>query len=169
MNRKIFIPGITLILIHIMGMIWSDTFWSSHYLAFLSPIWSFFFLVVPMVLITLASYEKTSVELISNWLDVRLPIPTIGLYIILSVLMASAFLSLPIANDIYGDAVLMKQSVDATFETMPEKYKGGLYSFDLSPSGGRRTMLALYTYISVWTGASYGLSLIHIWRCRRRG
>ena len=160
----ILVPGVLLWSTQLVGVAFPDSWWGVHYFAFFSDGWGVALLTLSLLLILTGCIRSWRIGFIQKCSPLlKSPLHPAIVITLVSLGMGVLYYLFPIVNDIYGDAILLKQSLDTRYDEFPEKYLGGLTNFDFSPSGGRRFMLASTVQIMVWTGASYGEALF--WIC----
>lgn len=158
-DYSILCAGTVILILYTVGLLYPEPWWGIHFLSFVPGAWKYILLVILAIGVIAASFLSPgyakSIQRIniarSQWL---MMITGVALG------MGFLFYSFPIANDIYGDSILLKQSLDTKLDKVPELYLEGLYALDLTPSGGRRTMIGFFSSLVVATGGSYGEVLI---------
>ncbi len=141
--------------LYLIGLADPVDWWGVHFLAFVPPSWRWLILLASATAIIWAASPRANkpTDQASNEPPSWLTPTTIW---IVALGMGILFYNFPFANDIYGDAIILSQSLDSGLEKMPEHWKEGLYNLAFTPSAGRRTMIALMGWIVLWTGSTFG-------------
>ena len=152
-NPKIALLAFLFLAFYGLGLLYPDTWWGTHYLAFLPPVWKY--------LLLFASVSLMLVPLIkNNYRIIPEKIPVIrynNLFILLTGgLIGLLFYAFPIVQDNYGDAFQYRSYLEERVESLPPELYGELFSYNLSPSTGRRTVLHFYTWLTYISGYTYG-------------
>ncbi len=146
---KAYIVGVLLSILFLIGMLFPDRWWGVHSLAFLPTGINWLVLAIGFFLILYPKIKpfnfKTDGDL------------STGIIVAIAAILAFIQYSLPIALDDYGDAFQYRQHLDQTITELPTNFYSDLFSFNLAPSGGRKTITLLYTYFSYISGVNYGV------------
>ena len=145
---------------YILGILFPDLWWTTHWLAFLPPFWKYFFLIVsaffmlspwiwPKGFTFSQNRFQQFTEQKGKWI--------IGIITLLSAILMYNF---PIKHDYYGDSYKIIQHLGETISSIPEGTNDAFFRFGLSPWDGHSTILAIVTYIAYFTGITYGKAFL---------
>ena len=147
--------GYIFILVYLLGVIYPDLWWGTHYTAFLPPFWKWLLLIFSGMLIILPYFKVVNV----NFLNLkRYKIYNkAGIFptVLISFLVTLLFYYFQIYFDDYGDAFQYRAYLKDTVSDLPSELKEELFSFNLLPSSGRKTVLFFYNYVSYISGFSF--------------
>ncbi len=149
------ILGTLFFLFFLLGDLFPDYWWASHAIHFLSLPLKLSFYICSILFI----YLGAKPEMIETTLDKinQQQIKQTNFWLIgISLLMASLFYFFPIYADFYGEATLLNPHLDTTITSIPKGTHEGFLTFSLRPWGGQITVLAIITYLTYFTGLSYG-------------
>jgi len=139
---------------YISGLIFPDTWWSTHFIAFIPPLWKWILLIsailIPVVLF-IAKHYGWKFKDQSTEKNKRSHMVILGVTIIMGIL----FLQFPIAHDNYGEAYLLQKYLDKTADEIPVQAMDEFFSFSLSPWAGQNTIMSLVTFISYFGQVNY--------------
>lgn len=134
--------------LYVIGITYPDTWWGIHFFAFVPGVWKWLWMFLGMGVLLLGTI---------NWkVPKSFRFPKFGFLpiVLFASIQAAVFVLLPIAKDIYGDAIIIGQSLETIYHEVPEQYYEGLFGLNFNPSSGRRTLVPLYIYFSTITGFS---------------
>ncbi len=157
-DRPLLFTGLGFLSLYGFGLADPYHWWGTHFLYFLPAPFPYLIPCLSLGLILLALFPP---PVTLPAFPSKPPLSALGWASLLAVTMGILFAYFPIAKDIYGDAMIIGQSLDTKFDAIPEAYRQGLWALDLSPSGGRRTTIPIFVFFSALTGGS--LKEIFIW------
>lgn len=137
------------LMLYACGYFFPDHWWSTHFIAFISPI-----LQIPLVLIMLWLLFKLYTNRNNAPITKKIPLDskTIGLTAVLFMILTVVF---AMVKDFYGDAYKFNTYLDMTPPIIPEGTHERFFSLSLAPYAGEGTILAIVTYISYYLQISY--------------
>ncbi len=136
--------GLIFIGLYILGIALPDVFWTSHFLAFFSPVVQFIFIGLSLLLLFLPSNKIPPIN-ISSWSGIGI------ITIVYGIIMGK----LPILHDYYGDSFKFVEFLDQVPKGIPPAAKEALFSFKLGTSDGQDTILSLITYLAHYGEMTY--------------
>lgn len=140
-NLSMVLLAIGIFLMYILGVLWPDVFWSTHFFAFLPPPLQFGSLAIIAILIGRIYYKKeTSVRF-----DISLNKSQI---LIISTLMSLVFYKLNIVNDYYGDAKNFSPYLETTFTHFKPGFWSELCRIEFTTGHARWGVFNLYSAIA---------------------
>ena len=140
---------------YLLGTFFPDTWWTTHFLAFMTPEWRTSLLVISGGLVVASCLNPKGIQVSAGWQSLS---DRFGLWIILLLVGLAGWMMIhfPIVQDSYGDAYKLLGTVQQQVSSIPEGTREALFSFDLSPWAGHSSTLALVTYIAYFAEISYG-------------
>lgn len=136
------------LLFFILGYIFPEVWWGTHFLSFLE-LHEFITLISIFLILFMSQFLSFNIPLFKNHKVNTLTIIALGcLYAIL-------ILSFPMIVDYYGDAYKYLDDRDVVLQTIPRGTHEAFWTYDLNPSSGERTVLAIATYITYFFKTSY--------------
>ena len=164
MNKERVITIVSLVFFtpYILGFIFPDPFWATHYLAFLPKPISIVFIIAAILLIGFIRIKKSIAFDLNR-----------SVILIISLLFGALFYYFPIVYDLYGDAYKYWDLRNEVSVFTPEMSKE-LFSFKFEPSSGRKTILLLINWCSAtfnsplyivfkWFNTIAGVFFIYSW------
>jgi len=147
-NTAVQVIGYVLIAFYFFGMVFPDLWWGTNYVAFLPDFWKWILLFCSVMLIVLPRYKDVSISF-QNFKKYK-KFSKLGVLFVLlsSFLMGALFFYYQIAFDDYGDAFIFREHLGDTVSILPDDVRNSLFSFDLKPSSGRKSVLFFYNYLS---------------------
>ena len=153
-NRKlILVAGWSLVAVHLLGILFPETWWTTHFLAFLAPVWKIGFPIVAAGLV-FAQYRfgRNLFPEESKGLTGREGVLVAsGVALVMGVLMYA----FPMIYDYYGDAYKVLNHLENIPIAIPDDARKALFAFGLSPWDGHTSVLALITYVAYYGEISY--------------
>lgn len=147
-DKTCLIVTILVLLFFILGYLFPEVWWGSHFLSFLE-LHEFIALITLFLILFLSQFFSFNISLFKTQKISTLSITIIGgLYAIL-------ILSFPMIVDYYGDAYKYLNDRDVVLEAIPKGTHEAFWTYDLNPSSGERTVLAIATYITFLFKTSY--------------
>ena len=147
-DKTSIITGVSVLLLFIIGYLFPETWWGSHFLSFLELheliILSFLFVIVFG-----SQFFTFSVPLLKS-----LKISTMYM-ILIAIIYAILILSFPVIVDYYGDAYKYLNDRDVVLENIPKGTHDAFWNYNLHPSSGERTVLAIATYFTYFFKTTY--------------
>ena len=132
---------IGLLLMHILGVFWPDTFWGTHFLAFTPISLKYGFLLLIVLLLAFTYYKKE----IDFSFNVDLNKKAI---IIISIIMAIVFYNIDIVGDYYGDAKNFKPYLEDKFTGFKDNFWSNLFSIQFKTGHARWGVFNLYSTVA---------------------
>ncbi|NIL99647.1 MAG: hypothetical protein GTN89_01470 [Acidobacteria bacterium] len=145
---KLFILAVLCWAVFLLGAVFPDQFWATHFIAFLPPELKVMLLVASFALLSvpLFGWSLPGKTLESGGVSRRSPA------IVVAVVMFLVFYAFPIQQDIYGDAIYHRDFAGKTITRLLDKNVSLAVSPDIfHPKTGERTVLNLVTLISYFT------------------
>lgn len=139
---------------YLCGLFFPDTFWATHFIAFISPLWKWVFLVLAVVSpFTYYFFHNKGWTL----LDPKTNKNKYSHFIIitLTLIMGFLFIQFPIVHDNYGEAYILKEYLDKTADEIPQIALDNFFNYSLSPWAGQNTVMSLATFISYFGQINY--------------
>lgn len=134
------IVGLIILIAFILGYLYPDQWWGTHFLAFMPKVWMGIFLGVAGGLIASPLFLPQGLSLKINWPG---PKSYWGLSIVLPLAFTGLCFLFPIADDNYGDADRYLEFINERVSAWPSNAVESLFSLDFSPGQGRRAALGL--------------------------
>lgn len=172
-RKAIFLAGAFFLLAYVMGLSFPESWWGAHYLSFLPQGAKFILFVLALLLVVLPINERFNPKIPKAFQQSNAAFEW-GFIGIVTILMGIAFHSFPIAFDVYGDAFQNRNYSTVIVEQLPPDLYSDIFSFELMPSQGRKTVLNIYTAIShafqvdyqsifKWSGLLFGMAFVFVW------
>ncbi len=172
LNKVAALIGGTMLVLHLFGLIWPDTWWCSHYLAFLPWEVQMGFLLGAGTLLLVSLWEWPP-----GWASVlKPPSGWWPVFIILSTawLMGVFFHHFPIDQDNYGDGLSYQNYLDLVQGRPTQEFYDNWQLIGWAPSIGRHNMenmLGLISYyfklnyrqIFSWMDTLSGVTFVLVW------
>lgn len=132
------ILGLTMVALFGLSFLFPEHTWGFHQFSFLPNLWAIGLLLCATTIVLFPSQVQfSSRPVLTNW-----TILIVGLLVgVLSTL-------LPIANDIYGDAVQYASQLDITQSEFPASAASRTFNFGLDPEASRQFQLLLVAIVS---------------------
>ena len=145
--------------LYVLGTFFPDTWWTTHFLAFLGPGWRYGFLAVATGLMAYPFVFPKGMGISPRLLKTS---ERYGHLFILAIVMLTGILiyHFPIAHDHYGDAYKLLHRLDDPVSDIPEGANEAFFRFTLSPWDGHTSVLALVTYIGYYGAMTYGKAFL---------
>ncbi len=139
---------------YVLGALFPDTWWTTHFIAFLPPLWQYGFLLAATGLMLYAFLQRNESRL--PWWEAISMEHGIWIIPVIALLAALLMFNFPIAHDYYGDAYKVLGRLDQSITEVPEGAREALFSYGLSPWDGHSTVLSIITYIAYYAEIPYG-------------
>lgn len=149
-TKVLFSTLLVFLIIYCCGFLFPDYWWSTHFIAFISPI-----LQLPILLgvlwLLFKMYRVNNTYLIKkdNFL---INLKTIGLITILFMALTMIF---AMVKDFYGDAYKFNSYLAKIPSVIPKGTNEKFLTFKLTPYAGEGTILAMITYIAYYFQVTY--------------
>ncbi|WP_459210941.1 tetratricopeptide repeat protein [Aquimarina rhabdastrellae] len=140
---------------YLLGFLYPETWWSVHFMRFISPVYQILFLVV--ILLFLFKFfikEKFNFSLIERI------VLNLKFNILITLVICLTMLLFPMVADFYGDAYKFNKFLHKIPLEIPKETHSRFFSFSLSPWAGEGTVLAIITYIAYYFQVTYKTSFI---------
>ncbi|MHA7058299.1 tetratricopeptide repeat protein [Aquimarina sp. M1] len=137
---SLFVASI-IVMMYVLGIIYPDVFWGTHFLAFLPS--SLQFGIPSLVLLTILYLHFGSRR--EKKMDFKLSKLVIYSITLLGLII---FYNLDIANDYYGDAKNFSPYLDRKLDLIPKEFWNNLFSIEFKTGHGRWGVFNLYSGIS---------------------
>ena len=148
--KVLFTLLLVFIVIYGCGFLFPDLWWSTHFIAFISPILQVpIFLGVLWLLFKMYRLDKSSFAKRDSFL---INLKTIGLISILFMILTLVF---TMVKDFYGDAYKFNSYLTKTPSIIPKGTNEKFFTFKLTPWSGEGTILAVITYIAYYLQVTY--------------
>lgn len=148
-----FAKGIGLIIFSffVVGWLFPDYAWSTHYLAFVpTPL---IFVGGALILMSLAIWNPNVYARIID--KTQWSYPRWLLLLAISLFVGMLMWLFPITNDFYGDAYMLNEHLYKPVPSIPDGTHEAFFHFGLSPWDGQRTILSIVTYLAYFGGTNY--------------
>jgi hypothetical protein len=109
-KTAILLLGLSFLSLHVAGMVFPDFWWTTHFLAFLGPLWKCGILLLATVLIVVPFWHKRRCDLGKP----ERILTRFGIWIALgvSLALAASMYAFPIVYDHYGDSYKVLEQLD---------------------------------------------------------
>ncbi len=167
LNLSVLTLAISIFSMYALGVLWPDTFWATHFLAFLPTTIRLGFLLLALFLLGYAFYKKDIT------LDIEFGLNNKTIFLI-SIIMSIVFYNINIVNDYYGDAKNFKPYLEHTFTGFKDGFWSDLFSIQFKTGHARWGVFNLYSAIAYTLninmlhtfklmGAVFGSGFVFIW------
>ncbi|QGY44307.1 hypothetical protein GM418_11755 [Maribellus comscasis] len=150
---KYYLLFLVFFIFYILGALFPDKWWSTHFVFFLSENSRFLILGGALVIPLVFYYGRLVLNKDTG--EALLNIKHTYLYLVLSLFVGLLMYYFPMVFDYYGEAVKLQGFLNIVPESIPPGTNDALFSFRLSPWAGQNTILSIVTYIAFWTGSTY--------------
>jgi len=158
-DAGIFLVWLIFMGFYISGLLFNDTWWATHFIAFVLPLWRWIILLIAFIIpLTFFVLKIQSGPLLHTGRGANKSAHFIIIGI--TIIMGFLFIQFPIAHDNYGEAYLLQQYMDKTADEIPQQAMDEFFSFKLSPWAGQNTVMSLVTFISYFGGVDYHLAFV---------
>jgi len=148
--------GVVFFCFFLLGDFFPDYWWSTHFLAFLPPLWKYAVLAVAALLMAIGLRLYPSLpQGITKFFHSPLWIWLIA------GLMGFLFYQFPMVQDFYGEAYLLNQHLLKTASTIPLGTHEAFFNYGINPWDGQKTIFALVTYLTWFAGCTYREAFIY--------
>lgn len=130
-----------LLLMYILGMFWPDTFWGTHFLAFVPKVLKYG-LPLLITLLLVYTFYKREIDFNFNFVLNKKVIVTI------SIIMAIVFYNIDIIGDYYGDAKNFDPYLENKFTEFKDGFWSDLFSIQLKTGHARWGVFNLYSVVA---------------------
>ncbi|WP_196887624.1 tetratricopeptide repeat protein [Aureivirga sp. CE67] len=152
----------------ILGLIFPNIFWTTHFLHFIPNFGKIFFLIISLILVFLWMKHKENATPFEKF---QLNYKSIFL---ISSIFSITTLIFPMAFDYYGESYLLNKHLNTAISKIPDQTNETFFRFGLNPWDGQKTILAIITYIAYFCKVTYktafyiqnfifGFGFIFIW------
>lgn len=147
--------GLTFMLLYVLGYLFPDYWWSTHFLGFLNPV-AQFIIIGASIIVLIFGFKPTSFgAIIENGIN-AIPILTWRwMFLALALIMGILFFIFPMIQDFYGEAYKLNPHIGALVPEIPKGTDEALFHFGIAPWDGQRTILSLVTYLAYFIGWNY--------------
>ncbi len=152
-QNKIQLIGVVFFSFYILGFLFPDYWWSTHFIKFLDPITQFVLLGTSFTFLLygflkpLKAFNPISKLINSNISSIFL--------LLLAIISGFIFYYFPMAQDFYGESYLLNPHIGSTLNSIPEGTDEALFHFGIAPWDGQKTILSLITYFTYFLGWNY--------------
>ena len=153
------ILGILLMIPYLLGALFPDLWWTTHFLAFLPSAFQYAFLIIGMGILIISMFLAEGVK-IPGSITAYSPRRKSWIILIIALLIALLMYQFPIASDYYGDAYKIIDRMDQVVPIIPSGTREALLKYGLSPWDGHTTVLAIVTYLAYFFEISYGQAFL---------
>ncbi|WP_196894107.1 tetratricopeptide repeat protein [Aureivirga marina] len=133
----------------LLGIIFPNIFWTTHFLAFLPTFGKLFFLLLSGFLAFLW-WKQSNKE--TPFQDFQL---NFKLVFSISLIFSIATFIFPMAFDYYGESYLLNKHLENKITKIPDGANEVFFNFGLNPWDGQKTILAIITYIAYFFKVTY--------------
>ncbi len=142
---------IVFILIYVCGFLFPDHWWSTHFIAFISPIMQIPILIA-VVWFLFKLYQTSNKNIVSIKPSLQFNSKTIGITSIVFMLLTLVF---AMVKDFYGDAYKFNTYLNVVPSIIPEETHKKFFTLSMAPYAGEGTILAVITYITYYFQITY--------------
>ncbi|MCB0837719.1 MAG: hypothetical protein KDD99_13700 [Bacteroidetes bacterium] len=140
--------------LYLLGALFPTSWWGTHFIAFLPPLWKYFFLIISGALIVYSFVKPNGFDLKESWQGIS---ENKGNWLIggITILIGIFMYQFPISGDYYGDAYKLVNVIHNRIDKIPPGTNDAFFTFSLSPWAGHSSVLAVVTYLAYFFGMTY--------------
>lgn len=155
-----FVVGLLFFTFYVLGTIFPDYWWSTHSVHFASNQLKSITFSFSFLFLILSLFPQFISKITDSFSASRsIPFSTVAWGV--SLLMGFLFYQFPMVADFYGEATILNPQVNQIVTKVSQEAHNELFTFGLNPWAGQKTIFALITYLSYFSGKTIYTCIIY--------